>query len=73
MLKFQQFLHEDACADVSTGGMGPVVTPIASDISGQTIGTMSGSGDIGIPLFKPFTKVASFSQFKKKRKKKKST
>lgn len=80
MLKFDQYLlkiTEEASANASVSGMGPVVTPTPSSIPGQTIGVPSGSGDIGMPLFKPFekTRISQFSQFKNnrfKRKKKKA-
>lgn len=73
MLKFEQYLqkiNEDATANASVAGMGPVVTAQVGSVSGAAYtgdGT-TGSGDIGIPLFKPSDKysINSYSQFKNK-------
>lgn len=81
MLKFEQYLqkiNEDATANASVAGMGAVVTAQPGSVSGAAYtgdGT-TGSGDIGIPLFKPFEKnpahlVNNFTNFKKNRFKRK--
>lgn len=78
--KFEEYqLREDANATAAVAGMGAVVTASPGSIPGAAYtgdGTV-GSGDIGIPLFKPFEKtpaplINNFSTFNKKRKKNRS-
>ena len=80
MLKYQEFIIvlEDATSNGSVAGMGSVVTPSVASSPGQTIGIASGSGDIGVALFKPFTKtpaniINNFSNFTEKRRNKRKS
>lgn len=75
--KLEAYLREEANATAAVAGMGAVVTANPGSVPGAAYtgnGTV-GSGDIGVPLFKPFEKtpaplINNFSDFNKKRKRK---
>lgn len=78
--KFEEYqkIKEEAAATTAVSGMGAVVTASPGSIPGAAFtgnGT-TGSGDIGVPLFKPFEKtpaplINNFTNFASKRKKRK--
>jgi hypothetical protein len=78
MKNFEQYIktiNEEAAADASISGMGPVISAQPGSVPGAAYtgdGTI-GSGDIAIPLFKPANNnsILTYTAFKKNRFKRK--